>query len=305
MDRITERFIKDCRVGGMTDRSRDSYLTCIKVYQAYLENHEKDFLTASKEDLRDFIEYLKLERELSVATVKRYLAAISSLYEYMVSDNLVPVNIVSSIRARYIRQYKDNNDNHTRKLISKEDMARMINSEMDIRDKAILTLLAKTGIRRNELITLDLSDVDFVEQRIRFKSTAKRTNRTVFFDEEAAFILRRWLRIREGRNLKGNPALFLNAEGDRLERRGVYDAVQKAAERVSLHDPSSQIMEDRFSPHCCRHWFTTHLRRAGMPREFIQVLRGDVRREAIDIYDHIDLKELKESYLAHIPQLGI
>ena len=41
------------------------------------------------------------------------------------------------------------------------------------------------------------------------------------------------------------------------------------------------------------------------PREFIQELRGDVRREAIDIYDHIDKKELRESYLAHIPQLGI
>ena len=70
MNRITERFIKDCRVGGMTDRSRDSYLTCIKVYQAYLENHGKDFLTASNEDLRDFIKYLRLERKLSATTVK-------------------------------------------------------------------------------------------------------------------------------------------------------------------------------------------------------------------------------------------
>jgi integrase/recombinase XerD len=42
-----------------------------------------------------------------------------------------------------------------------------------------------------------------------------------------------------------------------------------------------------------------------MPREFIQELRGDVRKETIDIYDHIDKEELRESYLAHIPQLGI
>ena len=38
---------------------------------------------------------------------------------------------------------------------------------------------------------------------------------------------------------------------------------------------------------------------------FRKKLRGDVRHEAIDIYNHIDKKELKESYLAHIPQLGI
>jgi integrase/recombinase XerD len=42
-----------------------------------------------------------------------------------------------------------------------------------------------------------------------------------------------------------------------------------------------------------------------MPREFIQELRGDLRKEAIDIYDHIDKKELRESYLAKMPQLGV
>jgi integrase/recombinase XerD len=42
-----------------------------------------------------------------------------------------------------------------------------------------------------------------------------------------------------------------------------------------------------------------------MPRDFVKELRGDSRHEAIDIYNHIDKKELRESYLAHIPQLGI
>ncbi|MDD1742598.1 MAG: tyrosine-type recombinase/integrase [Methanotrichaceae archaeon] len=113
------------------------------------------------------------------------------------------------------------------------------------------------------------------------------------------------MNARTGRNIKDNKALFLNAEGDQLDRGGVLLPVRQAAERVGLHNSESDKMEDRFSPHCCRHWFTTHLRRAGMPREFIQELRGDARREAIDIYDHIDKKELRESYLAHIPQLDI
>jgi integrase/recombinase XerD len=38
-----------------------------------------------------------------------------------------------------------------------------------------------------------------------------------------------------------------------------------------------------------------------MPRDFVKELRGDARREAIDIYNHIDKKELQESYLTHIP----
>jgi integrase/recombinase XerD len=176
---------------------------------------------------------------------------------------------------------------------------------LDIRNKAIITLLAKTGIRRKELISIDAEDIDWVEQSIKLKPTAKRSNRTVFFDQETAFVLRRWMKIREGLNKKISPALFLNHEGGRLARHGIYDAVVEAAKRIGLHNPDSDRMEDHFSPHCCRHWYTTHMRRAGMPREFIQELRGDVRREAIDIYDHIDKKELRESYLAHIPQLGI
>jgi integrase/recombinase XerD len=166
-------------------------------------------------------------------------------------------------------------------------------------------LLAKTGIRRNELISLDVSDVDFVENQIRLKPTAKRTKRTIFIDDECSFIIRRWLRVREGLNQHKSTALFLSTWGLRSSRNDVYLAVTKAAERVCLHNPKSERLEDHFSPHACRHWFTTHLRRAGMRREFIQELRGDSRKEAIDIYDHIDLKELKEAYLTTIPQLGI
>ena len=181
----------------------------------------------------------------------------------------------------------------------------MSNSTLDIRDKAVITLLAKTGIRRNELITLDTSDVDLIENRIKLKATGKRTNRVVFFDDEAALLLRRWLKIREGMNRRNETALFLSNWGYRISRTDVYEAVTKAAARVGLHDPGSERLEDHFGPHCCRHWYCTHLFRAGMRREYIKELRGDSRKEAFDLYNHIDLKELKEAYLAAIPQLGI
>jgi len=287
----------------MTGRSIESYCTCIEAYSDFLSVHNKDFLTSDKDDLVDFIESLRMERGLSIMTVKRYLAAISSLWEYLVFKDVVPANYIRGVRARYIRRYKE--DSEERKLISVEDMARLLNSTLDIRDKAVIALLAKTGIRRNELVTLDVPDVDLIEMRIRLKPTHKRTNRTVFFDDECSFILRRWLTIREGLNKKGSTALFLNHEGERLNRTGVYNTVVEAAERVGLHDPTSERLEDHFGPHCCRHWFCTHLFRAGMRREYIKELRGDSRKEAFDLYNHIDLKELKEAYLACIPQLGV
>ncbi len=298
MDRLREAFLEDCRLRGMADITVLHYGYCLKNFETYLARKGADPLRMNKSILRGFIEYLRLQ-DKTQKTIENYFAVLSTFYDYLVFEEHVSANPVLPVRKRYLRRYKDNDDGQARKLISVEDMARMINSTLDIRDKAAITLLAKTGIRRHELVELDISDVDLIENRIRLKPTAKRTNRTVFIDDECAFTLRHWLRIREGMNKKGRSALFLNHTGDRLDRSGVYNLVVEAAERVGLHDASSERLEDHFSPHACRHWFCTHLFRAGMRREFIKELRGDARKEAFD------LKELKEAYLAAIPQLGI
>jgi integrase/recombinase XerD len=304
-ERIIDRFEKDCTIRGMSSGTVKVYVYNVKTFHRYLDQRELHLLDVDKDILRDYLEFQRFERNLSQKTVENQFTTLSSFYEYLAYEGLLEMNPVLQVRKRYLRRYKDNNNGQTRKLISVEEMTFLINSTLDARDKAIITLFAKTGIRRKELITLDFDDIDWVEQSIQLKPTAKRTNRTVFFDDETSFILRRWLRVRESRIKDGTKALFINNRGERIQRSGVSRMVEKVATQVGLHDPNSDKMGDHFSPHCLRHWFTTHLRRAGMPREFIQELRGDARKEAIDIYDHIDRKELRESYLAHIPQLGI
>ena len=100
-------------------------------------------------------------------------------------------------------------------------------------------------------------------------------------------------------------ALFLNRKGQRLT--GIYIQVKiiEYATHVGLHDPDSDKPEDRFTPHCCRHWNATHLLRAGMRREYVQWLRGDAINEAVDIYFHVDPEDVRRAYLASVPQLGI
>jgi integrase/recombinase XerD len=304
-DELVEQYREDSEIRGLSSESTRRYISSIRIYVKFLEDNGMDLLGADRNTIRKFLEYLRKVRGVHQKTIENYFTGISGFYDFLEYEGHVDKNPVHSVRKRYLRRYKDNDEGQMRQLISVEEMTHLINSTMDVRDKAIITLLAKTGIRRKELITLDVEDIDWVEQSIRLKPTPKRTNRIVFFDDETAFILKRWLRARASRNGGDSKPLFTNSTGGRLNRNGVYTAVTKAAERASIHNPNSDRMEAHFSPHCCRHWFTTHMRRAGMPREFIQELRGDVRKEAIDIYDHIDRKELRESYLAHIPQLGI
>ena len=96
-------------------------------------------------------------------------------------------------------------------------MSDLIHSAVDVRDRCLMALMAKTGIRRKELISLDASDIDFNNQCITLKITAKRSNRIVYFDNEMEILLKRWLRARETRNRKWpSPALFLSQKGGRF-----------------------------------------------------------------------------------------
>jgi len=307
-EELIERFVEDCQLRGLTSESIRGYRGNLRILSRFLGTKGLSIRELDRQNLKTVLNYLSKERGVSYRTVGDYYSALSSLYQYFIWEGLAEANPILPFRERYLRQYKNsrNNAGSERKLISVEDMTLLVNSILDPRDKAIITVLAKTGVRRGELIDMDVDEIDWEEQSIRLKPKAKRSNRIVFFDDETAIILRRWLRSRTNYNVKpGCKALFVGEHGGRLKRHGVYYAVTKHAERVGLHNSRSSRMEDHFTPHCCRHWFTTHLRRNGISREFLKELRGDSRNEAVDIYDHIDTKELRRAYIAAVPRLGI
>jgi len=304
-EELLKRFAEDCRLRGMTDESIRRYKSSLRIFLKFLEQKEASLDSVDMEVLRDFLRYLRFERKAKEKTLENYFSALSAFYDYLAFEGLVSSNVILPFRKRYLRHYKNDFDDPQRRLLSVEEMSRLVNSIMDPRDKAMAVLLAKTGIRRGELIRLDVDDINWEDYSIMLKPTPKRSNRVVFFDDECAIVLKRWLRVRQKLNPK-TKALFISYNTlDRLSRNGVWNAIVKYAKRLGFHNPKSPRLEDHFGPHCFRHWFTTWLLRNGMPREYVKELRGDKRREAIDIYHHIDKEELRKAYLACIPKLGI
>jgi integrase/recombinase XerD len=280
------------------------YIYRAKEFCAFLESRGRTPMTADKDDIKAFLVRLK-ERGLKFRTIDRIFSCISALYGFLIEEELVEHNPILPFRKRYLRKYKSDNDSEIRKLISIEDASRLVNSILDTKDRCILVMLFKTGIRVGELVRLDIEDVDLEKGEIHLKQTSKRSNRVLYLDNEALAALNRWLISRMNRRGSEGPALFISKAGSRMTKGAIESVVEKHAERVGLHNPQSDKLEERFTPHCCRHWFVTHLLRGGMSRDFVKELRGDTRGEAIDIYNHIDKKELRDSYQAHIPQLGI
>ena len=301
-------YEQDCKDRQLSPETIRRYASITRHFSDYLADRGLSVFQIDKHVIHDYIRKRASEK-VDQKTMENELTAISGLYEFLVFEDHIPSNPVPGVRKRYIRRYKeetDVDDESPRRLLSIEQMSLLINSILDTRDKAINLLLAKTGVRRGELIAMDIGDVNWADQSITLKRKQfrKRSNRIVFFDDEAARVLKRWIHQRSKLDSQ-TPALFIGEHGGRLKRNGVYSMVVKYAERVGLHDPGSARIEDHFSPHCYRHFFTTWLRRGGMDKEKIKVLRGDRRREAIDIYDRIDPEEVKREYLAYVPQLGV
>jgi integrase/recombinase XerD len=302
---LIEDFSQDCRLRGMTEESIRKYMSSLKIFASFLNKLGLNTNDVDIRVLRDFLQHIIYERNAKHKTVENYFSALSAFYDYLAFEGYVNNNIVLPFRKRYLKRYKNDYDDPERKLLSIEEMSQLINSILDPRDKAIAVLLAKTGIRRGELLRLDIEDINWEEYSITLKPTPKRSNRTVFFDDECAVALRRWIKVREKLNPSTN-ALFISYQSlRRLDRNGLYTAIVKYAKRLGHHNSNSPRLEDHFGPHCFRHWFTTWLLRSGMPREYVKELRGDKRREAIDIYHRIDREELRKAYLACIPKLGI
>lgn len=304
---LLDEFLVDAQLQGLTEGTLGTYRSQLEYFLNWLD---KDPLEVDKSDLKPYLAHLTQERTandgstgLKPSTLNGIFSAINSFYKFLTYEGYVQENPVPSFRDRYLDGGNPAGDSQ-RKLISVEEMSMLVHATLDVRDRALILVLAKTGIRRGELVQIDLADIDWDEQSVQLNPTAKRSNTTVFFDGECARSLQRWIRARETEE-PDTEALFTNQIGKRLKRSGVYRAVTSSAESVNLHDPDSDDPQERFTPHCCRHWFTTHLRRSGMQREYIKELRGDTRGDAIDIYDHIDETELRRAYLAHIPTLGL
>ena len=213
------------------------------MFSLYLETVGVKIEDVDKQLLREYVGHMQ-SRELCFKTLSYNFAALSAFYEMLVFEGDIDTNPVVGVRKRYLRRYKngDGLSKQGRKLISVEEMAMLVKSIHSKRDRALVILLAKTGVRRGELVRMDVLDVNMDECSIKLKPTAKRTNRLVFFDEEARGCLEEWLRERAKRVKLKSDALFVSERGIRLDRNRVCDLVVFYASLVGLDDPNSERM---------------------------------------------------------------
>ena len=242
-------------------------------------------------DVFDFLSYLANERvvnpdspapEYGIASAARArkLSAIKSFYKYLtVRTKQLQENPVAELEYPKLRK------SLPRYLTLEQSAALLqaVSGQNEKRDYAILMLFLNCGIRRSELVGLNLTDV--YEDRIRVVGKGNK-ERFVYFGTSCRKAIDAYLLERSQRVLTDNRALFGSRDGNRISVTAVHRLVKKALLQAGLD-------ATQFSAHKLRHTAATMMLSGGVDVKTVQEVLGHENLNTTQIYTHIENTELK------------
>lgn len=311
MEKTISEFCDDCMARGFTKHTVETYSSNIKHFLQYTNNPD----TISMKDLSQFLIHLR-RKKLANSTLNGYFSAISAYVDYLEWIGNVESNPVPLFRHRYLRFKRTYNGTNTRQLISVEMMAKLVYLPLKRtpelvrdylytipeRDHAIMMTLAKTGMRRTELWTLNIDDLNLEFNMIYIHEFAKRSNCIAYLDKEGINSMEKYLSWRQQAAKEGITSLWISHTGHKMRKDDIHDLVVFYATILGIHD-STGSLKNKYTTHCFRHWFSTFLRRQGMSRTHRRWLRGDSIEGSDDIYNHVDPLDVLDDYCEYMPKL--
>ena len=242
-------------------------------------------------DIFEFLSYLANERTVNpdamvpdygidASSRARKLSAIKSFYKYLtVRTKQLDENPVADLEYPRLRK------SLPRYLTMEQSAAllKAVSGPNAKRDYAILMLFLNCGIRRSEMVGLNLTDV--YEDRIRVVGKGNK-ERFVYFGSACRKAIDAYLVERNKKVLTDNRALFGSRNGNRISVDAVHALVKKALLQAGL-DAS------QFSAHKLRHTAATMMLSGGVDVKTVQEVLGHENLNTTQIYTHIENTELK------------
>ncbi len=226
------------------------------------------------------------------ASIARRLYELRSCFRFLLREELVSDN--PAARVHPPKQPRTLPDYLTVEQMVELLSAPDVTNPLGMRDVAILEVLYSAGLRRSEIMGLNVDDVDLDAKQLRVWGKGKK-ERIAFIGEPAKIALTRYLVQGRPRLLERNPkaevkpprALFLNYRGTPLSSpRAISAILNKYLKQVDL--------PQRVTPHTLRHSFATHLLEGGADLRTVQELLGHENLQTTTIYTQVTLRHLRD-----------
>jgi integrase/recombinase XerD len=232
----------------------------------------------TREDIEAFIEALQ-DRGLTPNTVRTRLCAVYAFVRFLIEKRSVSYELLE-------RRIKLKLPDRLPRAIDPLDLKRLLSVIDKVRDRALVLLLLRTGMRIGELLNTKVHDVDLNNHRILIYEAEKNSvGRVVYYSDDAKEALLSWLRVRN--TFKEN--LFYGQKDKPLSYEAARSMFNKYLKKAGL-------LYSGYTLHCLRHTFATDLLNARMPLECLRVLLGHTSLEVTRIYARLADKTREEEY---------
>lgn len=275
---LLEMFLAAKRVEGCSEKT-------IRYYKATLTKMltalDTKIVHITTDDLRNYLAQYQEETECSKGNIDNIRRILSSFFSWLEDENYV---LKSPVR----RIHKIRTTKPVKETYTDEALEIMRDSCENLRDLAIIDLLASTGMRVGEMVNLNIVDVDFENRECIVLGKGSK-ERPVYFDARTKIHLHNYIMSRTD----DNPALFVSllAPYNRLEISGV---------EIRLRNLGRKLNIPKVHPHKFRRTLATRAIDKGMPVEQLQRLLGHTKIDTTMEYAMVNQNNVKQSHRRYI-----
>ena len=277
-NQLLDSFITAKRIEGCSEKTLKYYRTTI---ENMIEAVGKSVRHIQTEDLRTYLTNYQQKNSPSRVTIDNIRRILSSFFSWLEDEDYV---IKSPVR----RIHKVKTATNVKETYTDEDLEKMRDNCVELRDLAIIDMLASTGMRIGEMVLLNKADIDFNEREcVVFGKGDK--ERVVYFDARTKIHLRNYINSRTDEN----PALFvtLRSPFERIKIGGIETRLRKMGKELEI---------EKVHPHKFRRTLATMAIDKGMPIEQLQQLLGHKRIDTTLQYAMVKQSNVKQAHRKYI-----
>ena len=273
-------YLRHLTHGNRRPRTLYSRFGAIILFLGLIRESGKTGLEAiTRRDMEAFIEH-EQDRGINITTIRTRLVSVQAFLRYLVEEGIVSGDIFHSRRIRLQLPER------LPRAMDPDDLQKLLSVIGDIRDRAMIMVLLRTGLRIGELLQTKVGDVHIQERRIEiYEGEKNRLGRVVYLSDDAVIALRKWLKKRN----PGEEYLFYG--------KNVETLCYSTARIIFLRYMVKAGLEGKgYSLHTLRHTFATELLNAGLRLECLQVLLGHRSIEETRRYAQLTDKTREAEY---------
>lgn len=278
-ENYVELFISAKRVEGCSEKSLRYYESTITAMLTALDKNVRYITT---DDIRGYLTEYQEKNRLCKVTTDNIRRILSSFFSWLEDEDYILKNPVRRI-------HKVKTGTNIKETYSDEALELMRDNCTELRDLAMIDMLASTGMRVGEMVLLNRNDIDFNEREcIVFGKGSK--ERIVYFDARTKIHLQNYLNSRND----NNEALFVSLKSpyNRLQIGGIETRLREFGKKLGLH---------KVHPHKFRRTLATMAIDKGMPIEQLQQLLGHRKIDTTLQYAMVKQSNVK---IAHRKYIG-